>query len=205
MDLCKKYHVHLIATEQQYSDTAAQNLKTELKKRDAGEVTLVRVDPLEAATHEELSDPDFYVKKMTREHRQPGQRTEMNADLVTIRDLCVDLGGNSILKGVNAGLARGRITALIGLNGSGKSTLLRALVKEAPYRGTDRLPLRPRPHQTDAGTRRLCAAEAARRGQPAADGVRPVRPGAAAPAAVPGRRPRGPPAECTRRWAASAP
>jgi len=59
----------------------------------------------------------------------------MNADLVTIRDLCVDLGGNSILKGVNAGLARGRITALIGLNGSGKSTLLRALVKEAPYRG----------------------------------------------------------------------
>ena len=59
----------------------------------------------------------------------------MNADLVTIRDLCVDLGGNSILRGVNAGLARGRITALIGLNGSGKSTLLRALVKEAPYRG----------------------------------------------------------------------
>lgn len=64
VDLCKKYHVHLIATEQQYSDVAAQNLKTELKKRDAGEVTLVRVDPLEAATHEELSDPDFYVKKM---------------------------------------------------------------------------------------------------------------------------------------------
>jgi zinc transport system ATP-binding protein len=59
----------------------------------------------------------------------------MNADLVTIRGLCVDLGGNAILKGVDAGLARGRITALIGLNGSGKSTLLRALVKEAPYRG----------------------------------------------------------------------
>ena len=59
----------------------------------------------------------------------------MNDELVTIRDLCVDLGGVSILKGVNAGLARGRITALIGLNGSGKSTLLRALVKEAPYRG----------------------------------------------------------------------
>jgi zinc transport system ATP-binding protein len=55
--------------------------------------------------------------------------------LVTIRDLCVNLGGKSILKGVNARLARGEVTALIGLNGSGKTTLLRALVKEVPYTG----------------------------------------------------------------------
>jgi ABC-type Zn uptake system ZnuABC Zn-binding protein ZnuA len=62
--LCKEHHVHLIATEQQYSETAAKNIQGELKNRKAGEVTLVRVDPLEAATHEELSDPDFYVKTM---------------------------------------------------------------------------------------------------------------------------------------------
>ena len=62
--LCKEHHVHLIATEQQYSDTAAKNLQAELKKDGAGEVVLTRVDPLEAATHEDLSDPDFYVKKM---------------------------------------------------------------------------------------------------------------------------------------------
>jgi len=57
------------------------------------------------------------------------------ADLVTIRDVRVHLGGNPILHGINAGLARGKITALIGLNGSGKTTLLRAILKEAPYEG----------------------------------------------------------------------
>jgi zinc transport system ATP-binding protein len=55
--------------------------------------------------------------------------------LATIRDLAVTLGGTSILRGVNADLRRGRITALIGMNGSGKTTLLRALLKEVPYTG----------------------------------------------------------------------
>ncbi len=60
----------------------------------------------------------------------------MTHDLVTIRNLHVWLGGNHVLRGVDAGLRRGQITALIGLNGAGKSTLLRALVKEVPYSGT---------------------------------------------------------------------
>jgi len=55
--------------------------------------------------------------------------------LVAIRNLCVELGGHSILNGVTADIARGQITGLIGLNGSGKTTLLRALVGEYPYRG----------------------------------------------------------------------
>lgn len=59
----------------------------------------------------------------------------MSANLVEIRDLHVDLGGTCILHGVNADLARGKITALIGLNGSGKTTMLRALLKEIPYSG----------------------------------------------------------------------
>src|SRR5690606_20232608 len=42
---------------------------------------------------------------------------------------------NNILQGVNAELARGKISAIIGPNGSGKTTLLRALVKEVPYQG----------------------------------------------------------------------
>lgn len=54
--------------------------------------------------------------------------------LVSLRDLWVERGGNPILRGVTADVARGRITALIGLNGSGKSTLLRVLVGELPYR-----------------------------------------------------------------------
>src|SRR5262249_53164990 len=70
-----------------------------------------------------------------REHPEAGESPAMSTDLVTIRDLRVELGGKKILQGVNAGLARGRITALIGLNGSGKTTLLRALLKEIPYSG----------------------------------------------------------------------
>lgn len=58
--------------------------------------------------------------------------------LVSIRDLYVTLGGMPVLQGVNAELARGKVTALIGLNGSGKTTLLRALVREYPFRGTVR-------------------------------------------------------------------
>lgn len=60
----------------------------------------------------------------------------MKDSLVDIRDLRVELGGNAILHGVTAGIARGRVTALIGLNGSGKTTLLKAILKEIPYQGT---------------------------------------------------------------------
>src|SRR5215472_10291639 len=69
------------------------------------------------------------------EPRQSRQEPTLKRDLVSIQDLCVTLGGNPILRGVNAALGRGSITALIGLNGAGKSTLLRALVKEVPYTG----------------------------------------------------------------------
>ena len=59
----------------------------------------------------------------------------MSHALVSIRDLRVELGGVSILNGINADLGHGKITAVIGLNGSGKTTLLRAVLKEVPYRG----------------------------------------------------------------------
>lgn len=59
----------------------------------------------------------------------------MTAPLITIRELRVQLGDNEVLAGLNAALARGEITAVIGLNGSGKTTLLRAILKEVPYTG----------------------------------------------------------------------
>ncbi|MSU78687.1 MAG: metal ABC transporter ATP-binding protein [Gemmataceae bacterium] len=55
--------------------------------------------------------------------------------LVSVRDLHVELGGNPVLRGLNAELPRGQITAVLGLNGSGKTTLLRAILREIPYRG----------------------------------------------------------------------
>jgi zinc transport system ATP-binding protein len=59
----------------------------------------------------------------------------MSHNLVSIRNLTVTLGGNAILRGLNADVECERITAVMGLNGSGKSTLLRALLHEIPYSG----------------------------------------------------------------------
>ncbi|MBY0524483.1 MAG: metal ABC transporter ATP-binding protein [Gemmataceae bacterium] len=59
----------------------------------------------------------------------------MSHALIEIKDLHVELGGTRILKGLNAHLDHGKITALIGMNGSGKTTLLRAILKEVPYSG----------------------------------------------------------------------
>ena len=58
-----------------------------------------------------------------------------DGSLLSIRDVRVELGGAVILRGVTAGVARGKVTALIGLNGSGKTTLLKAILKEVPYAG----------------------------------------------------------------------
>src|SRR5437870_531283 len=60
----------------------------------------------------------------------------MSQALVTLGNVSVALGGNVILRGLNAEVWRERVTALIGLNGSGKTTLLRAILKEVPYTGT---------------------------------------------------------------------
>lgn len=55
--------------------------------------------------------------------------------LIALRDLWVTRGSRDVLCGVTAEIARGRVTALVGLNGCGKSTLLRTLVGEFAYRG----------------------------------------------------------------------
>lgn len=62
----------------------------------------------------------------------------MSQPLVTLRDVSVVLGGHVILRGLNADIQRGKISALIGLNGSGKTTFLRVLLQEIPYRGSAR-------------------------------------------------------------------
>jgi zinc transport system ATP-binding protein len=62
----------------------------------------------------------------------------MTPNLVEMSDVRVRLGDKDVLRGVTANLARGKITALIGLNGSGKTTLLRAVLREVPCTGTIR-------------------------------------------------------------------
>lgn len=56
--------------------------------------------------------------------------------MVSIRNLRVLRGGRPILSELTCEIARGKITAIVGLNGCGKSTLLRTLVGEFPFTGT---------------------------------------------------------------------
>ena len=65
VELCKKQHVRVIAIEPQYAETAALNVQAELKRRGAGDVSFVEIDPLETATAADLTNPDWYAKKIT--------------------------------------------------------------------------------------------------------------------------------------------
>jgi iron complex transport system ATP-binding protein len=51
------------------------------------------------------------------------------------RQLQVDLGGRSVLKGLDLQIAAGRWTCVVGPNGAGKSTLLRTLAGLLPHSG----------------------------------------------------------------------
>lgn len=56
---------------------------------------------------------------------------------VRTRDLCVELGGHTLLQGIDLELEEGRHLLLCGPSGSGKTTLLRALAGlQRPSRGT---------------------------------------------------------------------
>jgi branched-chain amino acid transport system ATP-binding protein len=70
--------------------------------------------------------------------------------MLTLNNLCVDIAGNGVLRGIHAELAPGASYAVVGRNGAGKTTLLRAIMGFAPVRsgsvtlgGADLLPELP--------------------------------------------------------------
>ena len=59
------------------------------------------------------------------------------SDVLTISHLHAGYGAGDILKGVDAGVARGKVVTIIGPNGCGKSTLLKTLTGLLPARQGD--------------------------------------------------------------------
>lgn len=57
-------------------------------------------------------------------------------NLLTITNLCVEVSGHSILKGLNLSVKKGEVHAIMGPNGSGKSTLAYTLAGKDHYNVT---------------------------------------------------------------------
>ncbi len=53
-----------------------------------------------------------------------------------LKNICVNIGGDSILKNVSLHVHCGQMVALIGPNGAGKSTLIKAILGQREYEGT---------------------------------------------------------------------
>lgn len=52
--------------------------------------------------------------------------------LLSVENLAVRYGANTVLRGVNLSVERGEIVTIVGPNGSGKTSLLRAIIGAAP-------------------------------------------------------------------------
>ncbi|PWU22183.1 MAG: polyamine ABC transporter ATP-binding protein [Verrucomicrobia bacterium] len=54
--------------------------------------------------------------------------SEGSDHIIEVRDLAVGYGGRTVLEGINFGVRRGEVFAILGASGSGKSTLLKHLI-----------------------------------------------------------------------------
>jgi zinc transport system ATP-binding protein len=66
-------------------------------------------------------------------------RPSSTGPFIHFEDVCLRLGGNCILSGVNFMVEPGSIHCIIGPNGGGKSSLVRCLLGQMPHTGTIRI------------------------------------------------------------------
>ena len=75
----------------------------------------------------------------------PGNNMSTEKDsrlnVIEVRDLSVELGGQTILDRINIDVQQATIHAVLGPNGAGKTTLIRALTGSLPYKGDIRFRL----------------------------------------------------------------
>jgi zinc transport system ATP-binding protein len=75
----------------------------------------------------------------------PGNNMSMEKDsrlnVLEVRDLSVELGGQTILDRINIDVQQATIHAVLGPNGAGKTTLIRSLTGSLPYKGDIRFRL----------------------------------------------------------------
>jgi len=59
----------------------------------------------------------------------------MMEEILKVRKLCVELGGEQVIRDLNFEVNKRETVVILGPNGAGKSTLLKALLGLVPYRG----------------------------------------------------------------------
>jgi zinc transport system ATP-binding protein len=52
--------------------------------------------------------------------------------VISLRGVTAELGGRPVLRGIDLGVGRGEVVALLGANGSGKSTAIRTIIGQVP-------------------------------------------------------------------------
>jgi len=134
-DFITKKMLDLDRMEKEYKKYAVQ------KKRQEEIAEQLHKDQWYLTTHKTR---EKLISKM-EEREKPEESREITVriqaahksgkNVITCKDLSVELGGRTILKNVDLDIIKGEKIGIFGSNGEGKSTLLKALIEEIPSKG----------------------------------------------------------------------
>ena len=134
-DFIMKKMLDLDRMEKEYRKYAAQ------KRKQEEIASQLHRDQWFLTTHKtrEKLIAKMEVKEKPEENREITVRIQAahksGKNVLTCKDLSVDLGGRNILNGVDLDIHKGDKIGIFGSNGEGKTTLMRALLGQIPSRG----------------------------------------------------------------------